>query len=152
MSHLVHARKSEEIILMIHGEVVEIFVNGRSLGAKAREFPRQEAEGGWNTYARPVVRSSTVDMQLVWDVPYEPGEIKAVGCKNGEAVVEQLVRTSGEAARLEVVVDRTTLVAGGRDVAHLTVRTLDAEGRFVPRAVNNVRFDLSGPARLIRRG
>ncbi|HTO03674.1 MAG TPA: hypothetical protein VL069_08230, partial [Opitutus sp.] len=41
------------------------------------------------------------------------------------------------------------IVAGARDVAHITVRALDANGIFVPRAEHQVTFELSGPAKLI---
>ena len=37
--------------------IVELFLNGRSLGEKRLEFPAQGTAGGWNTYAQPVVRA-----------------------------------------------------------------------------------------------
>ena len=33
--------------------IVELFLNGRSLGEKRLEFPAQGTAGGWNTYAQP---------------------------------------------------------------------------------------------------
>ncbi len=129
---------------------VELFLNGRSLGAKAREFPAQGTSTGWNAYALPQIQASTADLQLVWDVPYEPGQLKAVAHdRSGNAVSEASVRTSGAAASLELTVDRPTILAGTRDVAHVTVRALDAHGAFAPLADNQVVFELSGPARLI---
>jgi beta-galactosidase len=58
---------------------VELFLNGRSIGEKRFEFPAQGTSGGWNTYAQPVVRATTSDLHLSWDVPYEPGVLRAVG-------------------------------------------------------------------------
>ncbi|HEY4300103.1 MAG TPA: glycoside hydrolase family 2 TIM barrel-domain containing protein [Candidatus Didemnitutus sp.] len=130
--------------------VVELFLNGRSLGAKAREFPSQGTVGGWNSYALPTVLATTNDLQLVWDVPYEPGELKAVGYdRSGAPVTETVVRTAGPAARLELTVDRAGISADARDVAHVTVRALDRNGVFVPLADPAVSFTLAGPARLI---
>ncbi|MFZ5495543.1 MAG: DUF4982 domain-containing protein [Verrucomicrobiota bacterium] len=129
---------------------IELFLNGRSLGAKAREFPAQGNAGAWNTYPQPEILATTGDLQFVWDVPYEPGELKAVGYdRHGVAVATGIVRTAGPAAALELTVDRAGLSADGRDVAHVTVRALDASGVFVPLAGDQVTFELAGPARLI---
>jgi beta-galactosidase len=129
--------------------VVELLLNGRSLGAKAREFPRQGAAGGWNSYALPQVRAATADLHLAWDVAYEPGELRAVGYdRGGQVVAEERIRTAGKPAALELTVDRARLAADGRDVVHVTVRALDADGVFVPIARDEVSFALAGPARL----
>jgi beta-galactosidase len=129
---------------------VELFLNGRSLGVKAREFPSEGVSGAWNTYDKPKVDPTTADMQFVWDVAYEPGELKAVGCdRYGAIVATTVLRTAHQAAALEVTVDRAALKAGARDVAHVTVRALDADGTFVPLADNPVTFELTGPAKLI---
>ncbi len=59
--------------------IVELFLNGRSLGEKRLEFPAQGTSGGWNSYAQPLVNPTTTDLHLSWDVPYEPGVLRAVG-------------------------------------------------------------------------
>lgn len=129
---------------------VELFLNGRSLGAKAFEFPAQGAAGGWNKFAKPMIQATTGDLQLVWDVVYEPGELKAVGYdRDGTVIASDVVRTAGEPAKLEVTVDRAHLAGDARDVAHVTVRALDAKGVLAPLAENRVTFEVIGPARLI---
>jgi beta-galactosidase len=129
---------------------VELFLNGRSLGVKAKEFPSEGVSGAWNTYDKPKIHATTADMQFAWDVVYEPGELKAVGYdRSGAVVATTVLRTAHEAAVLEAAVDRSNLKAGARDVAHVTVRALDADGTFVPLADNAVTFELTGPARLI---
>lgn len=144
------AGMSVPVVAYSNCAAVELFLNGRSLGAKAREFPAQGNSTGWNTYALPLVRATTADLQLVWDVPYEPGELKAVGYdRGGKIVVEARERTAGAAESLELTVDRPTLTADARDVAHVTVRALDANGVPAPLADNQVSFELSGPGRLI---
>jgi beta-galactosidase len=129
---------------------VELFLNGRSMGLKAKDFPGYGVEGAWNTYAQPKVEATTSDLQLVWDVPYAPGALTAVGYdRRGKVVARAEVRTARAPAVLELTPDRGTLVAGAREVASVQVRALDADGTFVPDAANAVTFDLSGPARLI---
>lgn len=130
-------------------DVVELTLNGRSLGAKAREFPRPGNSGGWNVYPRPQVYPTTADLHLSWDVPYEPGVLKAVGWKDGQKVCETEVHTAGPAAALILAVDRETLRADARDVAHLTVKVVDAAGYLVPDAENVVKFDVAGAGTLI---
>lgn len=129
---------------------VELFLNGRPLGVKAKEFPSEGVTGAWNTYDKPKIHATTDDMQFVWDVVYEPGELKAVGYdRTGAVVATEILRTAHEAAVLEATVDRPILRAGARDVANVTVRALDADGTFVPLADNAVTFELTGPGRLI---
>ena len=131
-------------------DTVELFLNGRSFGVKSLEFPRQGAAGGWNTYARPQQPTgSTADLHLSWDVPYEPGTLRAVGYKYGRQVCEEEIHTAGEPAAVVVTPDRTSLNADARDVAHLAVKIVDAAGNIVPGATNLVTFDLQGPASLI---
>jgi beta-galactosidase len=138
------------VVAYSNGAAVELFLNGRSLGVKAREFPSEGVSDSWNHYAQPKVEATTADLQLVWDVPYEPGELKAVAYdRHGAVVAEAIVRTAHAAANLELTVDRPSISSGVRDVASVTVRATDADGVFVPLADNPITFDVSGPAKLI---
>jgi beta-galactosidase len=62
-------------------------------------------------------------------------------------VVEE-VRTAGPATSLLVRVDRGEIEAGVRDIAHVEVAIVDADGTVVPTADHLVRFTVEGPARL----
>jgi beta-galactosidase len=128
---------------------VELFLNGKSLGVKAREFPRQGTAGGWNKYARPEVFPTTADLHLSWDVPYEPGVLKAVGYQAGQKVCAGEIRTAGAPAAIVLSADRETLHAGTRDVAHLFVKIVDAHGNVVPGADNLVKFEVGGAGTLL---
>jgi beta-galactosidase len=130
-----------------HGE---LFINGRSVGVRGYEFPRygmQERYG--NVAPRGRALRTTADLHLSWDVPYEAGTLKAVGTKDGVAVVTVVVETTGEPAAIRLTADRTELTADRRDVAHLTVEIVDAQGRVVPMAEDEVVFALEGEGRLI---
>src|SRR5690349_7542159 len=98
---------------------VELFLNGRSLGEKRLEFPGQGTAGGWNTYALPVVNPTTNDLHLVWDVPYEPGVLRAVGKRRDGAVCNDEVRTTGAPAAIRLVTDHDTIADRPSDVAHV---------------------------------
>lgn len=128
-------------------EEVELFVNGKSYGRKVTEFPRKGVELGWNRYGPGKRYATTSDLHLVWDVEYQPGEIKAVGVRNGERF-EEVIRTAGAPAKLRASVDRQSFKAEPGDVAHITVEVLDADGNICPLADNLVKFSVKG-ARLI---
>ncbi|HZZ20451.1 MAG TPA: glycoside hydrolase family 2 TIM barrel-domain containing protein [Opitutaceae bacterium] len=129
---------------------VELFLNGKSLGVKAKEFPSEGVSGLWNHYDEPKIEATTADMQFVWDVVYAPGELKAVGYdKHGAVVSQDVVTTAGQPAKLQISVDRSSINSGKRDVAFITVKALDASGVFVPFAENQIVFGITGPAKLI---
>jgi len=64
-------------------------------------------------------------------------------------VAEVEVATSGEPAAIGLSVDRDAIAADRRDVAHFTVKILDAQGRVVPAADNAVAFEIQGEGKII---
>jgi len=124
---------------------VELFLNGRSLGEKRIEFPAQGTAGGWNTYPQPVVRATTNDLHMSWDVPYEPGVLRAVGKRrDGTVACEAEVRTAGEPAAVRLSAHRDTITAVPGDVALVTFEIVDSAGTVVPTADNVVRVAVTG--------
>ena len=130
-------------------DTVELFLNGKSYGVKAQEFPRQGNSGAWNRYARPPVRTNTADLHLSWDVMYAPGTLKAMGYKGGKVVVMDSVETTGPPVALTMMAGGDSLAANGQEVALVHVRVVDAAGRTVPDATNLLHFEVSGAGRLI---
>ena len=84
-----------QVMAYTNCDSVELFVNGKSFGIKALEFPRQGNSGAWNRYDQPPVNTTTGDFHLAWDVPYEPGILKAIGKKGGKMVAEEEIHTTG---------------------------------------------------------
>ena len=109
---------------------VELLLNGRSLGRKAR------APYG----------------HLQWSVPYEAGSLTARGYRGGRLVTSQTVATTGAGHGVRLTVDRPQLRAAGGDVALVTVNVVDGEGRVVPTAQQRIAFETTGPVRLIGMG
>ena len=125
--------------------IVELFLNGRSLGEKRSEFPAPGTSGGWNTYAQPRVNPTTGDLHLSWDVPYQPGVLRAVGKRrDGTVACQAEVRSAGPPAAIRLSVDRDTITNGQGDVAHVSFEIVDSAGTVVPDAGNLVRFTLTG--------
>jgi beta-galactosidase len=130
---------------------VELFLNGKSVGIKGYAFPRYGMQGRYGQSA-PVpsgAARTTNDLHLSWDVPYEPGTLKAVGMKGGTVAVESEISTTGDPAAIALSVDRDTIRADRRDMAHVIVKVLDAQGRLHPDADNPIAFAVQGEGRLI---
>ena len=138
------------VICYTNCDTVELFLNGKSFGAQGYWFPRS---GMLETYGRFPARAraprTTSDLHLTWTVPYQAGTLLAVGTKDGRVVVKAEVITTGAPAAIGLSVDRETLSADRRDVAHVEVRILDAQGRLVPTADTEVSFEVQGEGRLI---
>ncbi|MBN2243311.1 MAG: DUF4982 domain-containing protein [Acidobacteria bacterium] len=131
-------------------DTVELFLNGRSVGTKGYAFPRPGMEERWgNVPARARALRTTADLHLFWDVPYEPGTLKAVGTKDGKVAATVEVVTAGNPAAVELSADRPGISADRRDVAHLTARIVDDRGIAAPLADSEVTFELEGPGKLI---
>ena len=122
-------KEGQEIDVWCHSNLdsVELFLNGRSLGSKE------------------VKRFSHVQ----WKVKYAAGVIEARGTKDGQVVLTDKRETTAAPARLAVHADRQKVSADGEDVSVITVEVVDAKGRTVPVAMNEVTFKLTGPGRLI---
>ena len=131
-------------------DTVELFVNGRSAGVKGYRFPRYGMEDNYANYGpRARVLRTTSDLHLAWDVPWEPGTLKAVGTKDGKIAATMEISTAGDPARLHIVADRAGLIADRSDVVHVAVEVWDAAGRLAPTADNLVTFAVQGEGRLI---
>jgi beta-galactosidase len=111
------------------GDEAELFLNGRSLGRKKR---------------------GPFEYRLRWDeVKYEPGELHVVAYKNGKRWAEDVVKTTGPAARLMMKADRADIDADGADLSFVTVSVVDKGGLTVPRSKNRIHFELSGPGEIV---
>jgi beta-galactosidase len=118
--------KNIDVWVNSNADQVELFLNGKSLGKKA--MPRNR--------------------HLQWSVPYRAGILSAVGTKHGRTI-RTLVQTTEGPYAIDLVTERTTVLADGRDAAVINVTVKDKHGREVPDAGNLVRFRVQGGARII---
>ena len=142
-----HEGEVMKITCFTNCESVELFVNGKSYGKKGVEFPRVGLDKGWGQGNGRNYRGTTTQLHLEWDVEYQPGEVKAVGIKNGKEVTE-ILRTFGEPASIRLSVDRPSFTTDPDDVAHVTVEILDKDGNLCQDADNLVKLTVGG-ARVI---
>ncbi|OFY68254.1 MAG: hypothetical protein A2V64_11960 [Bacteroidetes bacterium RBG_13_43_22] len=137
------------VIAYTNCDAVELFVNGKSFGEKRLEFPRQGNSGSWMKYDLPQKFATTADLHLSWDVPYQPGVVRAVGKRNGKVVCTEIIETTGKPAAIKLTSDVNNIIADNQDVAHIKVEVVDEEGRMVPTADNLITYKISGNGKLI---
>ena len=119
--------KTIPVVAYANAEEVELFQDGASLGRKSR----------------------TDLFECVWQVPYTPGELKAVAYRNGKAVAETVQRTAGIPSRLQLTTDNPALKTARADLALVSMAVLDKRGTLVPDADSQIGLALLGPARYL---
>lgn len=131
MPHWTWEKEGEIKVIRLYTncDEADLILNGTSLGRKA-------LDGDWIEY----------------EVPYQPGELKAIGYRDGKSVAEDIQRTAGKAAAIRMEANRPVLQADGSDVACVKVSIVDADGIVVPNAENNVQFEVTGAGTLLGLG
>lgn len=108
----------------------ELFINGKSYGRQTKH------------------KNGTVEnrYRLMWhDAVYQPGEVRVVAYdEQGNPVVEKTVRTAGKPHHIELVTDRSSLQADGKDLAYVTLRIVDKDGNLCPNDGRLVSFKVKG--------
>jgi beta-galactosidase len=111
------------------GDEAELFLNGKSLGRK---------------------KKAQFEYRLRWDdVVYEPGELRVVAYKGGKQWAMNSAKTTGTASKLLLAADRPTIAKDGKDLAFVTLKVTDRDGQIVPRSMNLIHFEISGPGEIV---
>jgi beta-galactosidase len=136
-------REGQAIPVMAYtnADEVELFLNGKSLGRKRRFSEPVELPVGPNVSPDRKLLSK---YRLEWQVPYEPGDLKAIAYRSGQQVAVDEVRTAGAPARVKLTPDHASILADGDDLSFITVRVEDRDGNLCPSADNLVRFNVTG--------
>ena len=111
-----------------NADEVELFVNGVSQGIRKKQRE---------------------DMHVMWRIPFEAGTLKAVSRKDGKKVLEKEIQTAGEASGLQLIPDRETILADGRDLSFITIEIVDEKGDLVPKAQNQLNFSVEGDGKIV---
>lgn len=108
----------------------ELFINGKSYGRQTKR------------------KDGTVEnrYRLMWyDAVYQPGEVKVVAYdEQGNPAAEKTIRTAGKPHHIELVTDRTSLQADGKDLAYITLRIVDKDGNLCPNDGRLINFKVKG--------
>lgn len=122
-----------EVVVFTNCSDIELTLNGKELGpgtSSAAEYPALDHP------------------PLVWtDVPFEAGELKAVGSFDGSEVAD-VRRTAGTPAKVELRASNEDLLADGRDIAYIDVAACDTAGNRCYMDSSMVTISVTGEATL----
>ena len=110
-------------------EKVELFLNGKSLGVKLTD--------------------RSTKFMAIFNVPYDAGELKAIGYSGGKQVNETTLATTGQPVKINLSADRKNIHANGQDLCYVTVELTDAKGHVNPLAENMIKFSVVGDATIV---
>ncbi len=85
-------------------------------------------------------------------VPYQAGELRAIGLTGGKRVATANLRTAGEPKEIRLTADRSTIRADRNDLSYVTVEVVDRRGIVVPTAAIPIRFTVTGAGELAATG
>jgi beta-galactosidase len=96
--------------------------------------------------------SVETNLTATFDVPFQAGELKAIGLVDGKEVVEKVFETTGQPAKIRLTPDRNKISANRNDLAYVTVEVVDEGNNLVPNADMPVNFSVKGEGELIAVG
>jgi beta-galactosidase len=121
--------KPMEVEVYSSCDVVELFLNGKSLGQK------------------PTNRSTK--FIATWSVPYTAGSLKAVGYLGKKKVAENELRTAQAPSAIKLTADRNETKGDGQDLSYINVELVDDKGVRHTKAENLVQFEIEGPGTIV---
>jgi beta-galactosidase len=118
------SKGGEDVEVYSNCETVELFLNGKSLGAQ------------------PLPPDAS---PRTWKVPFQPGTLRAEAKNAGAVVATDELKTAGKPEKIVLSVDPGSLGTSFDDVSYVRATITDASGIEVPNADDLVSFAISGP-------
>ena len=100
--------------------------------------------------AKPV--SATTELKAEFELPYAPGELKAIAFQGGRQIEELVFKTTGKPSQLRLQADRSFLRRSLNDLSYVRVEVLDQAGNLVPDAVVPISLEVTGAGSLAAAG
>ncbi|NIJ44820.1 beta-galactosidase [Wenyingzhuangia heitensis] len=120
--------KQYDLVTYTNCEVVELYLNGKKIGAQNRvDFPNKIMK--WK------------------NITHQPGELKAVGFINGKQVCDFMLVTTGNTYKLKLLPQSSKVKSG--DVVHVEVNMLDKKKNLVNDSKAIVDFTVEGNAKIL---
>jgi len=88
----------------------------------------------------------------IFDVPYQSGELKAIGFVNGKEIASKTLKTTGEAFSVRLIADRSKIMADRNDLCFVKIEIVDKNGQVVRDASRQIKLTLSGSGDLAATG
>lgn len=127
-----HEDKMLRVSAYTQGTSVRLELNGRVIGEKEV--------------------SAATRYTAAFDVPYEPGELRAVALEGDRQLAVKVLRTAGAPEAIRLTADRSILRADRNDLAFITIEVVDEFGHLVTDASREIKITVSGSGELIGAG
>lgn len=127
-----HEGRNIQVEVYSRCESVKLYLNERFVGEKLTGMAQE--------------------YKATFSIPYEAGQLKAVGLDNGVVVEEHVLQTAGTGIQIRLTADCRNIKADGQDLSFITVEIVDKDGFVVPDAENLLNFKVKGPGRIIAAG
>jgi beta-galactosidase len=121
--------KPFEVSIYSSCDEAELFLNGKSLGKKQT--------------------NRNTKFTATWEVPYQPGILKAIGYTKGKQVNSSQLQTAKQVSKLKLSADRSMIKADAQDLSYITIELVDVNGIRNPKAENLVKFKIEGDGKII---
>lgn len=122
--------KPVEVVVFSNADEVKLLINGEVVDQK------------------PVSKERPYPNSARFETVYKPGKLEVVCYKGGAEVSRDSIETSGPAASLKLVPEKTELAADGHDCVFVGIDVCDASGRVVPDASIALEASFDGPGEL----
>ena len=110
---------------------VRLYLNGNLIGEK---------EPGKENYT------------ATFEIPYEPGELKAVNMARNRETSSVVFKTAGKPANIRLTADRQRIKADKNDLSYIKMELVDKDGILVPNSDIKVDIKSSGEGSVIASG
>lgn len=85
------------------------------------------------------------EFKATFTLPYRAGTLRAIGVEGGKEYRSEVLKTAGNAARIKISADRTTIQANGQDLSYVTIEITDQYGNIQSNADHQLLFTIDGP-------
>jgi len=138
--------KIMEVSVYARCDSVRLELNGKIIGEK------QVSENHEENAETSLTKEAISQLVARFDVPFEPGELKAIGISDGKEVISKVIKTIGTPFKLVLKPERNTIKADRNDLAFISVEVQDNNGNTIPDAGVRVNFTITGNGELIATG
>jgi beta-galactosidase len=119
-----HEGQTLQVSVYSRCETVTLLLNGKVVGTTAV--------------------SENAKLKAIFEVPYQTGELTAIGYTGEKEVARQMLKTSGKPFMIKVSAEQPVLPDGTADLAWFGIEILDENGLPVPDAVIPVSIEITG--------
>lgn len=123
--------KTLEVQVFSRCEEVALFLNGKLIGRKTVS----------NDLKTKYITS--------FNVPYQPGVLKAVAYQKGNPIDSTRMETTGKVTAIKLIPERRIISSSPNDLAYISVELVDKNGNVVPNEDKKINISFNGNADVI---